>query len=713
MATLGLLQKPAAPPRRLHVLLEAQQAQWPLFVPVAMGAGIALWFQLPANGLRQAALLLLMGLGIAGLLLRGPIRPVLAGGALLAALGLVAADWRSLSVAAPRLHHRVGPVAIEGLLLSVVARAGGASARLVVARDGPGGAPGDRFAILLADPPPSGLAPGARVRVVAMLSPPAGPTVPGGYHPARRAWFEGIAASGMATGPPLLLAPAPARPFALDRVRQAIDTGLAAALGAERGALAAALVTGSQGGIPPPLVDAMRAAGLAHLLTVSGFHVGTIAGFAFFLARRGLLLWPALALRLPVRALAAVIAAAAAWAYVLVSGAEVPAVRAGLTASIVLLALALGRDPLSLRLVAFAAAVILLARPEVLLSPSFQLSFAAVTAILLLLNSAPVTTYLRRDAGDGFTIRLLKGSAILLLTSLVAEITLSPIAAAHFGRAGAYGVLANLAAIPLVSFLLLPLLVVHLVASWAGLPGLVAPLLALALDLFAAIAWRVSALPGSTLAIPTVPPLAFGLGVAGALLFALLSGRARLIGLPLLSAALAVHLLSPRPDLFISADARQVGIAAADGRLFIARGTGQSQVVRAWASAAAAPAILPLARHPSARCSGGGCAVRLASGLDVLVLTAELPVEVPALERACSPADLVIGPVPPAICRPRWRVIDRTTLARTGAVAIDTARRYILPAAGPPSDHPWHPAALPGAVPTLLSGSRWMEPIAE
>lgn len=711
----GLLQNPDAPPRRLAAHLAAwlgqERAQWPLFVPVAIGVGVALWFGLPSIGLRRAALLLSLGVAASGIAARGPLRPLLAGAGLLVALGLVAADARNLSVAAPRLHHRVGPVTLEGLVLEVEPRETGA--RILLLREGSPGASPDRFAIRLRDAPPAGLEPGARVRVPAMLSPSTGPSAPGGFQAARRAWFEKVAASGLAIGPPTIVERAPDDAHRLLRLRGAINRHLSSTLGPERGALAAALVTGAQGAIPRDILDAVRASGLAHLLTVSGFHIGIVAGFIFVLARRLLLFWPALSLRVPTRALAAIAAALGAWTYVLLSGAEVPAVRSGLTASIVLLAVALGRDPFSLRLIALAAATILVARPEALLSPSFQLSFAAVTAIILLLNAGPVAARFRRQPGDGLPTRLGKALCLLLLTSLVAELVLTPIAVAHFGRAGTWGVAANLLAIPLVTALLMPLLGFHLAAGLVGLDGLTALPLSVALDGFARIASLFSALPGASLLVPAVPPAAFALGVAGALLLALLRSPLRLLGAPLLAGALILHLSAERPDLFVAADARQVGLVGSDGTLFIARGTGDSQVVRAFQGAAAAGRVAPLADAPGAVCSEGGCAIPLRSGtVRLLVLRGDAPPDAQALARACAAADLVIAPEA-APCAPRWRLLDRAALAPTGAVAVNTRTRRIVPAAGPPSDHPWHPAALPGVVQSLLLGRRWMEPIAE
>lgn len=709
----GLIQKnPPAPSRgegplvRAEAFLAAQAASWPLWVPVALATGIALWFLLPFVDQRRAALLAALAMALAGLGLAGRCRLALVGAAALVALGLLAAEARSLRVAPPILYHRLaGDVAGEVVALAPWR---GAGVRLRLRRDD-----GNLVQLVSPHAAPDWLVPGARIAVPARFEPRQGPLVPGGHDSFRHDMFNGLSASGRATAPPRLLAraPPPAGPAAaLARARQAIGRWLDSTLGAPAGAIASAFALGTQGGIPPELRQSFQVAGLVHLLTVSGFHVGLVAAGLYGLTRRlPLLLAPGWAQRLALRPLAALVAGAGAWAYVLLSGAEVPAVRAGVMATLVLAGLALGRDPLSARLLALAAFLILLLRPEVLLSASFQLSFAAVATLVLLARLWPPAD---SDAGAGQ--RVGRWIALLLASSLAIELVLLPIAAAHFGRAGLYGVLANALAIPLASFAIMPLLGLHLLLWPLGLAALTGPPLVLALDLFAAIATHVAALPGAALAIPAVPRAAAIAGVAGALLLALLQGRARLAGAPLLALALALQLGLPRPDIFVSPDGQQLGVLARDGTLYLARGRGESLQARSLAEATAARRILPLARFPGAACSQGGCALVVgdAAPLRLLVITATLPLAPAALARACREADLVVAPWLPQECRPAWHRLDRAALAGQGATAIVSSQRRLTSAGQLAGDHYWSPAALPGVQQRLLGGPRWIAPLA-
>lgn len=185
-------QKPAAAfpwQSRFSGLLEAERRQLPLFVPVALAAGIALWFLLPFNAQRQAALLGMLALALAGLAFQGTARRIFVAAGLLAALGLVAAEWRSASVAHPRLYHRLSAVAFDGRVESVTAQSGGERAFVQLLRDATDVDPEVTLRLSLPTPLPDRLAPGARIRVEASLGPVPGPAIPRGHDPARRAWF--------------------------------------------------------------------------------------------------------------------------------------------------------------------------------------------------------------------------------------------------------------------------------------------------------------------------------------------------------------------------------------------------------------------------------------------------------------------------------------------------------------------------------------------
>ncbi len=688
--------------------VEAERGQWPVLVPVTLGAGVAAWFLLPFVEQRQAALAFGLFVALAGLLTRGVCRLALVGAGLLFATGLVVAELRSLSAAAPVLHHRLSAAEVSGRVESVTPRRGGEMVRIRLVRDGDQ----VRLDIGLPAPVPEFLRPGARIVVKASFEPRRGPTLPGGFDPARRSWFERVSATGHATGPPRLLDPASGGTHQhVAGLRGQIECFLQASLGHERGAIAAALVTGSQGGIPDKLRNAMQIAGLAHLLTVSGFHIGVVAGGAYFLARRLLALSPA-ARRRSLRIPAAAVAIIAAWAYVAVSGAQVPAVRAGVTVSLVMLAIGLGRDPLSLRLIAFAASVVLLLRPEALVTASFQLSFAAVTALVLLANSAWWQRWLA-PSDDDWPVRSAKWVGALLVSSIVAELVLTPVAAAHFGRAGIYGVAANMLAIPFTSLLVMPLLMLHLLLGVFGLGDVSAPVLGGCIAALAGIAIRVAELPGSSIEVARIGLLPFSLAIAGAILLFLLTGPLRWLGLPMLVAALVAQATAPRPDLLVSHDARQIGLVGADGTLYVGRGTGRSFLARTWAEAVAAPDVRPLSDWPGARCAALGCLVEVRPGIRLLFVKPDEIADPLALSRLCAETDLAIGPALPPACRPRWRAIDRDALLRAGPLAIMVGKRQIRSQAAVAGDHPWSPAALPGAQKTLLGTTAWTEPLAE
>lgn len=689
--------------------LEAERSQALLFVPVALGLGIALWFLLPFNGQRQAALLAALALALGSLALREDPRRLGIAAGLLVALGLVAADVRSARVAEPALHHRLTSAPLTGTVLAVQPHEGGTRHALLLRRDPTAVDPAVTVRIALGAALPAGLAPGARVRVPATLGPVPGPALPGAHDPARRAWFLGLAATGRATGPPQILAPAPASRAPLAQTRQALGIAISQALGGDAGAIAAALTVGEQGLIRPDLLEAMRVAGLAHILTVSGFHIGVAVAGVLFLLRHTLALWPALALRTSVPRLAAIGAGLAGTGYALLSGTELPAVRAAIAAWIVLAGLMLGRDPLSLRLIAFAAFVILLVRPEALINPSFQLSFAAVTALVALARS-PVGAALAPRPEEGLLPRAARLFALLVATGLVAELVLTPIALAHFGRSGAYGVVANLAAIPLTSFVVMPLLGAWLLLAPIGLGTPIALLLRPALEALARIGETVAGWPGASLSLPALPAAAAGALLAGGLLLALLATRIRLAGLPLIVLGIALALLTPRPDLFVGADARQVAVVHA-GQLHTLRGHRDGFVVSNWSEQAAATADARLADLPGARCTPAGCTVPLASGLRLLALTEG---SAPTIAAACASADIVTAPFAlPSACTPRWLRLDLPAQRAHGAAAITSAQRRLDTVAARAGDQPWSPATLPGMRPRLLGAPAWTGVIAE
>jgi competence protein ComEC len=338
--------------------------------------------------------------------------------------------------------------------------------------------------------------------------------LPGGYDFARSAWFEGLAATGSVQGDIEILRPGEGG-APLASLQRRLSEHVRAQLSGSSGAIAAAFASGDRGAIASADEDAMRDAGLTHLLSISGLHVSAVIGAAYVLAISLLALWPWLALRVRLPLLAAGAGALAGIGYTLLTGAEVPTVRSCIGALLVLAALALGREPLSLRMLAVGAIAVLLLWPESLVGPSFQMSFAAVLAIVALHGSAPIRAFLA-PREEGMLARGGRHLSMLLLTGVVIELALMPIVLFHFHKAGIYGALANVIAIPLVTFVSMPLIALALVLDLIGAGAPAWWLAGKSLDLLLAIAHFTAAQPGAVKLMPQMSGVTFALLLGGA-----------------------------------------------------------------------------------------------------------------------------------------------------------------------------------------------------
>ena len=438
----------------------------------------------------------------------------------------------------------------------------------------------------------------------------------------------------------------------------------------------------------------MRDAGLTHLLSISGLHVSAVIAAVYLIAIRLLALWPWLALRVRLPVVAAGAGALAGIGYTLLTGAEVPTIRSCVGAVLVLLALALGREPLSLRMVAVAAFAVLLVWPESLAGPSFELSFAAVLAIIALHASGPVRAFLA-PREEAWLTRLARRAAMLLVTGLVIEIALMPIVLFHFHRAGVYGAFANVVAIPLVTFGTMPLIALALVLDLVGLGAPVWWLAGQSLELLLWIAHLAAEQPGAVKLMPQMGWATFALFIAGGLWLALWRGKARLWGLAPAALATALLFATPAPDLLIAGDGRNVGIAAPDGRLLLlhdSRSEFTRDNFKELAGVEAEP--LALARWPGADCNPDFCALtlhRARRDWRVLMSRSRYLVDAGVLAAACARSDIVVSDRwLPRTCLPRLLKADGRMLARTGglSVVLDEPLR-VATVASSQGEHGW------------------------
>lgn len=668
---------------------------------VAFAAGIAAWFALPTRGgwlAWLAGCLVVAGVVLIGLRAEGRyplLRQAVAGLAVAAALGCGHVWVKARLVGAPP----IGRPQVALITATVLARqeqpAEGRVRLLLATRDPASGrAIKARINLPLAADRPA-LRAGAAVRLRARLVPPAPPMLPGGYDFARAAWFQGIAATGSALGEVTVLRPGMGGRLA--DLQQALSAHVRAAVPGPAGAIAAAYASGDRGAIPAADEAAMRHSGLAHLLSISGLHVSAVIAAAYLLVLKLGALWPWLALRVRLPLAAAAGGALAGIGYTLLTGAEVPTVRSCLAALLVLTALALGREALSLRMVAVAAFVVLVLWPEALVGPSFQMSFAAVIAIIALSGTARVRAFMA-PREEGWLARLGRNLIMLLLTGVVIELALLPIGLFHFHQSGVYGALANVVAIPLTTFVSMPLIALALLLDTVGLGAPVWWLVGQSLEALLALAHFTASQPGAVSTLPAMGRGAFLLFVAGGLWLALWSGRVRLWGLvPAALGALSLVLLRP-PDVLVSGDGRHVGITGAvPGELLVLReGRGGYARDTLLELAGMNGATRSLDDWPGARCTAELCLVKLRRGdrqwTLLLTRTRDRFAE-RDLAAACAQVDIVVSDRRlPRSCRPRWLKADRRYLERSGGLAIDLADGEIARVADSQGEHGWWPA---------------------
>ncbi len=677
--------------------LEAERAQLPLWAVVGLGAGIASWFILDGPTQWLAFLAFTSGAAIAGFMARGGRAERAAGWfALTLTLGCALVWARSERVAAPRLDRPV-ITSFEARVERAEPLVAKGDIRLTLAPADPDLPPRVRVS-LPAKTAPDGLAAGARIRLKARLTAPPPMALPGSYDFARDSWFRGIGGVGRALGTVEVLSAGHAA--GLDSVRGRLGRHIRERLPGSSGTIATALATGDKNAVSAEDADAMRRSGLAHLLAVSGLHIGAVVGATMLLALKLLALSERAALRLNLIMVAAGAGALTGIAYTLLTGMQVPTVRSCIAALLVLAGIALGREAISLRLIAVGALVVLLVRPELLTGASFQFSFAAVTAIVALHTTQWARrVFHRRD--DGLLRGFGRAVLALLATGIAVEIALIPFALYHFHKAGLYSVAANLIAIPLTTFVVMPLEAGALFLDLAGLGAPIWYLAGVAIDVLLWIAHTVGYSKGAVAMIASMPRWAFALIVCGGLWLCLWNGRARFLGvLPFVIGA-AGAASAPVPDLLVTGDGRHLAIVSEDGTPVILRSRSGSFVrdlLTENSGFDGDPKALDSA--PFASCSRDSCVADIERGersLRLLSTRSSTRIDWAPLVAACAEADIVVSDRwLPRACTPKWLKLDRRSLGSTGGVAIYLSRQpRVKTVAERVGRHPW--AASPPA----------------
>ncbi len=671
----------------------AEEARLGLFIPVFLAIGIARYFSLdqePGDDLVFWSLLsaCLFRIGV----WRQRRAVVLLGNALICmALGFAVSSLRTQLVQTPIIERETGIIDLSGILIDSEARQPGW--RLVIAPDTISGiAPEDyphRIRInWRGAAQPGGI--GDRIALRAGLSPPPPPVVPGGYDFGRNLYFQGIGAVGFAVTPPFVIEPYSARTDAgtgagtgaelarrISVLRNQIFMRITAKTEAPNGAVLAAIVTGKRELIPVATEQALRDSGLAHLLAISGLHMGLATGLLFFGVRFFLAQLPQLALRIPVKKIAAGAALCGGFFYLLLSGSGWSSRRAFIMTAIMLVAILADRRALSLRNVAIAATLILLLSPEALLHAGFQMSFGAVTALIAAYESwsrfkEPGAE--ARSVSPGAMAGAGKYIAGIAVTDTIAATATAPFALFHFHRSAVWSLPANITAMPIMGLWVMPAVVLAMLFMPLGLDGPWWQIAAAGVGVIIAIGETVSDWPGAVVMLPQQPVSWLVVLTIGGLIVLTLRTPLRWLGLLAGPLAITIAAAHRPPDLFIARSGENIGLhvnlPGAQNQLAVLNGRRDRFSIDIWGETVGIDmqrrSAIPFSqRYP---CDALGCVIDHPKGHVIAVSKRQS-----SLVEDCARATLVIATYPAdRSARPGCAatLIDRRDLWNAGAIAV-------------------------------------------
>ena len=667
-----------------------------LWLPVFFGAGIGVYFSLTFEPP--------MWLGFGAALAAGTgtfalhQRPLLCEAMLALTLfcaGFALIEETTWQRQTPMLQRRLGPVAVTGRVVDIDSVDRGW--RVVVTPDPlPGLAPGEQPARLRIHIAPTSdlLAPGDRVGMRAVLYPVPGQILPGSHDMQREAFFARIGGVGYTFGPARRDAGAEAEAGGgwredLRLLRTDMSRRIIAVLPGSTGGVASALITGKRGAISEEVKQAFRQSGLQHLLAIAGLHLGLVGGFVFFTVRAALALIPWVALRYPIKKIAAAATLVVLSCYLMLSGAAIPTERAFVMNGLVFAAILIDRLRISMRICALAAAFVLMIEPESLVGVSFQMSFGAVVALIAVYETygGRLGHLLHRPSLPG---RVLGYAGAVVVTTVVVTIGTDPFSVYHFHHIALYSPLANVVAVPLSAVWTLPWGVVACLLMPFGLERFALVPMGWGIDATIFVAQNVSGLPGNVWPMPRLPAAGLVLVALGGLWLCLWQQPWRRWGMVAIAAGLAGMGFVRPPDVVIADIGRFLAVRSPGGQYWASAEHGE----RIEASFLAEETGLDVISWPQTGadgpldCAGELCRYR-ARGRSVAIVTgaAGLPIE-------CDGVDAIVSQVPAGFrCRRVVPVVDRIDSWRLGTVALwlDDDGVTIESANGSRGDRPWVP----------------------
>ncbi len=575
----------------------AGQNRWGLWLPVLFGCGIGLYFALPFEPSKWFTVAVVELLIITAVIFRCSLAVLYA---LLVptfvVMGFTTIQIRTLYLASQQVAVPTDSLYLRGRIKYLDYNSRG-NQRLILdqLQDFERRPLAGEFRISLR-PQAEKLQSGQCVELVAKLMPRPQAALPTGYQFDRKSFYLGISGSGYAESRvlPIICAAGSSWTdkisFVVSALRTKVIDHIKSMLPPDEAAVTAAIIAGEQGGINSRLLNHYRDSGLAHFLSISGLHMSMIAGMMFFLIRLMTAMFPPLALRCDSKKIAALFAIVMSMVYLVISGSAIPAQRAFIMTFIVLLGVLFDRRAISMHTIAWAAFIVLFISPEALIGASFQMSFAAVIALVAFYEKyAGALQRFLRGRGDKLQSLPLRIVKILfayiigiLLSDLVASLATLPFAIYHFNRIALFTSLANLLAGPVIGLLIMPFTLLSLVTMPFGMDYVDIKIVGFGVSLVNQITAWVSSLPDAAYLIPSMPAWGLVLIALGGLWLAIWQTSIRRWGmLPLIIGFLSIAVVR-QPDMLISYDGRLIALQDKQHNMVILPARGNKFMQDVW-----------------------------------------------------------------------------------------------------------------------------------
>ncbi len=524
-----------------------------LWGPVGMGIGIAIYFYLPKEPpLAYSVIPLILSTIVFALWRRHSWGRFIAWPLLCITLGFALIHLRVTTLDTQMLDQRLEKISLIAQVHQIDIKEGKTRLILKNIKTPEGASITTAMARLSLSKKTAGFPQlGDHVRLIGTLMPLSAPLLPGGYDFRRTSFFQGIGATGWVDEMIQIIPCSQSTGWIwLQSLRQTITHELLRLVPGPSGAISAALVTGERGHIKDEIRQAYTDAGIAHVLAISGLHLSLIAGIIFMLIRRGLCLSLTIAEAWDLKKIASVATIPFLLIYLLISGMGVPAVRSFIMVATVMIAVLLNRQAISLRLLAFAAFVIILIQPECVLSASFALSFAAVMGLVSVYQGGWIP-FQKWVLEGGWMRQIIAYVFGIIITTLIASAVTTPISMAIFNRLSIQAILGNLVAIPLTGFIIMPALLLLVLSIPFGGFGMVGAIASWAIDILTKASVYTANLPGAAIPIPQPPSAFLWLFVMGILWLLLWREKWRYWGFVPVVASFAVLMVPQDPMILL------------------------------------------------------------------------------------------------------------------------------------------------------------------